>query len=39
MEIIAFYSDNHIEPINTLCEQKAELLNSNVGGTNNNTVL
>jgi hypothetical protein len=26
MEIIAVYSENHIKPINILCEQNTELL-------------
>jgi hypothetical protein len=32
-EIIDVYSDNHTEPINTLCGQSAELLIVKVGGT------
>jgi hypothetical protein len=31
-EIIAVYSENHMKPINTLCGQKAELLNDNAVG-------
>jgi hypothetical protein len=32
-EIIAVYSESHIKPINTLCEQSAELQNIKAGGT------
>jgi hypothetical protein len=32
-EVIYVYSENHKKPINTFCEQNAELLNVNVGGT------
>jgi hypothetical protein len=32
-EIIAFYSENRMEPINTLCGQNAELLIFKEGGT------
>jgi hypothetical protein len=32
-EIIAVYSNNHTEPIDTLCGQNAELLNVKAGGT------
>jgi hypothetical protein len=31
-EIIAVYSENHMESINTLCEQNVELLNVKAGG-------
>jgi hypothetical protein len=33
VEEIAVYSENHKKPMNTLCEQNAELLNVKVGGT------
>jgi hypothetical protein len=33
-EIITVYSENHKQPINTLCGQNAEILNVEVGGTN-----
>jgi hypothetical protein len=33
MEIITFYSKNHIKTINTLCGQNTEFLNVKVGGT------
>jgi hypothetical protein len=32
-EIIAAYYENHTKPVNTLCEQNAELLTIKVGGT------
>jgi hypothetical protein len=31
-EVMAFYSENHTKPINTLCEQNVELLNVKVDG-------
>jgi hypothetical protein len=34
-EIIAVYSENHVKPINTLCEQNSELLIVKAGGTYN----
>jgi hypothetical protein len=33
--IITVYSENHMKPMNTLCGQKAELLNVKAGGTYN----
>jgi hypothetical protein len=32
-EIITVYSENHTKPIDTLCEQNAELLIAETGGT------
>jgi hypothetical protein len=32
-EMITVYSENHMEPTNTLCGQNAELLISKLGGT------
>jgi hypothetical protein len=32
-EIIDVYSENHTKPINTLCEQNAELWSVKTGGT------
>jgi hypothetical protein len=32
-EVIAFYSGNHMKPINTLCRQNAELLVIKASGT------
>jgi hypothetical protein len=31
-EIIAVYSENHVNPVKTLCEQNAKLLNFRAGG-------
>jgi hypothetical protein len=32
-EIMAVYSENRMKPINPLCEQNAELLNTKSGGS------
>jgi hypothetical protein len=32
-QMISVYSENHMKPINTLCEQNAELLTDKAGGT------